>query len=129
MFQKENKHHEIKEAETVIGPSIKVKGNFHGQGDMIIEGIVEGSVKTNSFLLVKNKAKITASVEAKAAKIDGEVVGNIRISGYLELGATAKIIGDIEVGEISIEKGAVLNGKCSMIKDKDKIQKENVEHK
>jgi cytoskeletal protein CcmA (bactofilin family) len=106
----------IKEAETIIGPSIKVKGNFHGQGNIIIEGSVEGSIKTNGFLLVGEKAKINASIEAKDAKIGGEVVGNMTILGSLEIKSTAKILGDIESKELSIERGAKFDGKCTMTK-------------
>ncbi len=115
MFSKDKKI-EIKDAETVIGPSIKVKGNFHGEGDIVIEGNVEGSVKTNSFLLVGEKAKILAEIEANDAQIGGNITGNIKIKGYLEITATAKIIGDIECSEISIEKGAIINGKYTMLK-------------
>jgi len=115
MFNKEKEELSIKEAETIIGPSIKVKGNFHGQGSMIIEGIVEGSVKTNKSLLVKSKSKILASIEAGEAKIGGEVTGNIKIKGYLEIASTAKVFGDIEASELSIERGALINGKCTMV--------------
>ena len=76
MFNKEQKDSGIKDAETIIGPSIKVKGNFHGEGNMVIEGIVEGSIKTNKNLLVGERAVITASIEAKEAKIGGKVNGN-----------------------------------------------------
>ena len=117
MFNRENKTIDPKTAETVIGPSIRVKGNFHGQGDIVIEGIVEGSVKTNSYLLVGKKAKITASIEAGDAQIGGEVTGDIKIKGYVEITATAKINGNIEANQISIEKGAVLNGRCTMSKE------------
>lgn len=106
--------HSIKEAETIIGPSIKVKGNFHGQGNIIIEGQVEGSIKTSSYLLIGEKAKIQASVEAKNAKIGGEVVGNIIIDEFLEIKASAKITGDIQAKELSIEKGAKFDGTCQM---------------
>jgi cytoskeletal protein CcmA (bactofilin family) len=115
MFNKEKDELGIKSAETIIGPSIKVKGNFHGQGNIVIEGIVEGSVKTNKYLLVTEKAKISASIEAREAKIGGEIQGNIKVQGYLEIDSTGKIIGDIECSEISISKGAILNGKCTMI--------------
>jgi cytoskeletal protein CcmA (bactofilin family) len=118
MFNKETKEINIKEAETIIGPQIKVKGNFHGQGNIIIEGMVEGDIKTTNFLLIDNKAVIIANVEAKDAKINGEVKGNIKVQGYLEIGATAKIIGDIEANEISIERGGTINGNCVMIKVK-----------
>lgn len=110
-----NKEASLKEAETIIGPSIKVKGNFHGEGNIIIEGIVEGSVKTNQALLVGNKAKITANIKAKSATIGGEVTGDIHITGYLEILSSAKIIGNIIANQLSVEKGAILNGRCEMI--------------
>jgi len=116
MFNKDNNEMSYKEAETIIGPSIKVKGNFHGQGNIIIEGVVEGSIKTSNFLLIGNKAKVTANVEAKEAKIGGEIHGNIKVDGYLEVAATAKIFGDIEANKLSIEKNAILNGNCRMSK-------------
>jgi cytoskeletal protein CcmA (bactofilin family) len=113
MFNRDQKEFNTKEAETIIGPSVKVKGNFHGQGNIIIEGQVEGSVKTDKYLLVGEKAKITASVEAGEAKIAGNITGNIIIKGYLEITATAEINGDINAQEISIEKGGVVNGRLT----------------
>lgn len=118
MFNKENKETNIKEAETIIGPSVKVKGNFHGDGNIIIEGFVEGTVKTSQSLFVGDKARITASIEAKEAKISGEITGNIKVSGYLEITSTAKILGDIEATNISVDKGAVFNGRCQMSGEK-----------
>lgn len=118
MFHKENQEISAKQAETIIGPQVKVKGNFHGQGNVIIEGFVEGDIKTSNFLLVGNKAIINANIEAKNAKISGEVKGNLKISGYLEITSSAKITGDIEIMEISIEKGALVNGNCRMNKEK-----------
>lgn len=115
MFNKEtNSASSPKDAETIIGPTVKVKGNFHGQGNIIIEGIVEGSVTTTNHLLIAAKAKILANVEAKEAKIGGQVDGNIKTSGYLELTSSAIINGDIEAMELSVERGALINGKCIM---------------
>lgn len=114
MFNKEVENTNIKTAETIIGPSIKVKGNFHGQGNIIIEGEVEGSVKTDNNLLVGDKAKIIANIESKEAKIGGQITGNVKVKGYLEITASAKINGEIEASLLSIEKGAIINGKCTM---------------
>ena len=112
--QNEDSGGAIKNAETIIGESIKVKGNFHGEGNIIIEGVVDGSVKTNNFLLVGTKAKIAASIEAKNAKVAGEVSGNVEVSEYLEIKASAKITGDVAANQISIEKGAMINGNITM---------------
>lgn len=117
--QNEDTQSAIKNAETIIGESIKVKGNFHGEGNIIIEGVVDGSVKTNSFLLIGDKAKITASVEAKDAKIGGLVNGDVKVSGYLEIKNNARITGDVHAGLISIEKGAMVNGSITMGKKEE----------
>lgn len=115
MFKKEEEKTNFnKEAETVIGPSIKVKGNFHGEGNIIIEGSVEGSIKTSGNLYLGDKAKIFANIEAKEARIGGEINGNIKIEGYLEISEFANITGDIEASSISIAKGAIFNGNCVM---------------
>lgn len=123
MFKQQNAPSNFKEVETVIGPSVKVKGNFNGKGNIIVEGIIEGGLKTEGNVFVANKAKVRANVEAREARIGGEVNGNIKTKGYLEVAASAKITGDIECSKLSIEAGATLNGKCTMMSEGS--QKEN----
>lgn len=114
MFNKQSEKGGLREVETIIGPSVKVKGNFIGQGNIVVEGILEGNLKTSNNLFVGDKAKVMANIEAKEATISGEVAGNIKVKGYLEIASTAKIIGDIEASSLSIARGALLNGKCLM---------------
>jgi len=103
-----------KDAETIIGASVKVEGNFVCEGDMIVDGEVKGKIETNGFLQVGTKSLINADVKAGNGKVSGEIHGNVKVIGYLELTATAKIYGDIEVQTLSVESGALLNGQCSM---------------
>lgn len=110
MFNKDNKPEKFKDAETIIGASIKVKGNFNGQGDIVIEGFLEGSLKTEANVFIGEKAKVNANIEANEALINGEISGNIKIKNYLAIGKTAKIMGDVQCGEISIERGASITG-------------------
>ncbi len=124
MFSKQEQKADFKEVETIIGPSVKIKGDFHGTNNIIVEGVVDGSLKTSGNLRISDKAKITANVEAKDAKISGEVKGNIKIRGYLEITALAKIFGDIEVLSLSIERGAIINGKCTMLVSGEEIKKQ-----
>jgi len=114
MFNKSSRLEKFKDAETVIGASIRVKGNFQGQGNIIIEGALEGSLKTDANIFIGEQAKVVASIEAKDAIITGEVRGNIKAKNYLAVGATAKIFGDVQYGEISVEKGATINGQLSL---------------
>ena len=114
MFKNQSNEEGFKKIETIIGPSVKVQGDFNSQGNIIVEGIVEGNLKTKGNLRIGAQAKITADVEAKEAKISGKINGNVKIKGYLELSATAKITGDIETESLSVERGAIINGKCAM---------------
>ena len=98
--------------ETIIGPSVKIEGNFICQGGIVIEGEVKGIVSTQGFLEVGDKAAVIADVDAKEAKVGGEIKGNIKVEGYLEITASAKISGDIEAGSLSIARGAAIKGKC-----------------
>lgn len=120
MFNRENKLEKFKNAETIIGASVKVKGNFHGQGNIVIEGSLEGSLKTNANIFIGEKAKVVANVEAQDLMVNGEIKGNVKAKNYLSLGSTAKIQGDISYGEISMEKGAAINGQLMIITENEK---------
>lgn len=102
------------EVETIIGPSVKIEGDFKSNGNVMVGGIVSGKFSTTQNLRVEESAQILADVEAREAIIAGEIRGNIKISGHLEILASARITGDIITGTISIQQGAVINGKCSM---------------
>lgn len=120
MFSKDNKLEKFKDAETIIGASIRVKGNFQGQGSIVIEGALEGSLKTDANLFIGDRAKVAANMESKDAIINGEVRGNIKAKNYLAIGSTAKIFGDVQYGEISVAKGAAINGQLLMIAEEHK---------
>jgi len=126
MFGNKDKSFEnIKDAETVIGPAIKVKGNFHGKGNIIIEGSLDGSIKTDSSLLIGEKATVKADIKAKEAVINGSVDGNINIDKALSLGKTASVKGDVICAQISISQGAKINGTFSMHNTSDEKTKKD----
>ncbi|MGI5826899.1 MAG: bactofilin family protein [Patescibacteria group bacterium] len=113
MFNKEMKLEKFKDAETVIGSSVFVKGDFHGTGNIIIEGSLEGSLKTDADVYIGEKAQVTATIEAANATINGQINGTVKVSQYLALGSTAKITGDVNFQELSVVRGALINGRLS----------------
>jgi cytoskeletal protein CcmA (bactofilin family) len=125
MFNKNHSGVSKDGVETIIGPSVKIEGNFICQGGIVIEGEVKGTISTAGFLEVGDKASVVADVSAQEAKIGGEVRGNIKIEGYLELTASAKIVGDMEVGSLSIARGATIKGKCNVASTETKAVKNN----
>lgn len=103
-----------REPETVISASVKVEGDFVSQGNVLIEGEVEGSLKTEKDLRVGEHARISADVGAASATVAGEVRGNIEVTGRLELEPTAKVYGDVKTSDLIVASGATINGKLVM---------------
>ena len=119
--------------ETIVGPSVKIEGDFKSGGNVIVAGHISGKFSSGASLRVEERAKIIADIQAKDAVIAGEINGNINIEGHLEILATAKITGDIQTGSLAIQQGAIINGSCSMTHAKSgaKIEapsKEQVAH-
>ncbi len=102
------------DVETIVGPSVKVEGDFSSEGNIIVKGTVSGSVKTNKLLTVEKGAQIFANVKAGSAIISGNVKGNVKVSDRLELHETAQIMGDMECKILSVAAGALLQGKMNM---------------
>jgi cytoskeletal protein CcmA (bactofilin family) len=99
---------------TLVAKGVRVEGSFVSQGDVVIEGEVDGKVITSGVLFVGNEAKLKAEVSADEAVIAGQIDGTIVIKKRLELKATAKILGDISCETILVEAGASMNGKITV---------------
>ena len=115
--------------ETVIAQGVRMEGDFVSQGDVLIEGEVNGNIQTASDLRVGTAAKIRADVTAKNAVVAGEIRGNLMVAGRLEILETAKIIGDITATILSVGAGAQLNGKITMDGREVAVPKDKVEKK
>lgn len=122
MFNNENTMQNHDDTDTIIGPSVKVDGNFKSDGNIIVEGMVQGSVKTKSNLTVGQSAKIKAEVEATNLYLSGEIKGNVKVYEKADLKSNAKILGNLETKLLSVEEGAIINGKCIMMPESAEVE-------
>lgn len=116
MFNKDEKA--SKEIETVIGPSVKVKGDFISEGSLSIDGEFDGSIKTTGNVQAGAGSKIVADVKATNVTILGTLIGNLETTGALTVGEKANIKGDIVASALSVASGAVINGTITMTSKK-----------
>ena len=110
--------------DTVIAPGVKVEGDFHSAGNIVIEGEVVGTLKTLMDLMVGTDARIAANVSARNAKISGEIRGNLSVEDRVDLSSTAKIFGDIQAKVLTMEPGACVNGRCMMGEAQGEVARE-----
>lgn len=99
---------------TVIAKGVRVEGEFRSQGDVVIEGEVQGAISAAGVLTVGPEAVIKADITADEARIAGEVDGNIQIKKQAIFASSAKIHGDITAERITVEGGAQLDGRIKI---------------
>ncbi|KKW22743.1 MAG: hypothetical protein UY65_C0016G0003 [Parcubacteria group bacterium GW2011_GWA2_51_12] len=100
--------------ETIVGATVKIEGDLVSEGDIRVDGLVAGKIKTSKNLFVGPMAKIEADVEAQNAVLSGIVKGDIKVRDSMVVQETAKIEGNITCSRLSIAEGAHFTGSCTM---------------
>ena len=95
-----------------IGGQVTVTGNVTAEGDLVIDGKVEGTIELGDHnLTIGETAAVVADLVAKDVIIAGKVTGNVLGSGKVELKKNGEVAGDITAPRFMMEEGAVLSGK------------------
>ena len=83
------------------------------KGTLHIDGYFTGNVRSNQGTLVlEQNGEINTDIEVGVAVIHGTVVGNIKARQRIELGSAARVIGDLYTPALTVEPGAIFEGKC-----------------
>jgi cytoskeletal protein CcmA (bactofilin family) len=101
--------------DTLIGPSTNITGNINATGIIRIDGCYTGDIFSESDVIIGEGASIKGNITAINVSVSGRVDGNIKSNGTLEILSSANVVGDVEVFNFSIDRGAAFNGKCIMI--------------
>ncbi len=103
-----------KEDDKILDVNAAMQGSlvFSDPVNLRINGKFEGSLDTKGKLTVGQAAEIKADIIGENITISGSIKGNIKATEVVRLLSTAQVIGNIEVPKISIDQGAIFNGKC-----------------
>ena len=99
---------------SVLGPTLKFKGELSAEEDLMIQGSVEGSIKHSSNLTIGETGHVKANVSAEYIAIEGNVEGDIHGSQSVTVRETADITGNISSPTVSLLEGATFNGNIDM---------------
>jgi cytoskeletal protein CcmA (bactofilin family) len=95
---------------SIISASLRIVGNLVSDGDVQVDGTIEGDVTSRS-LTVSENASIIGEVEAETVRIHGTIRGQIKATN-VAMGPTAKVVGDVIHANLVIESGAFIEGHC-----------------
>jgi cytoskeletal protein CcmA (bactofilin family) len=101
---------------TYIGSDTTVKGDLECGGDFLIEGAVEGNLRSEGSILIGREAMVRGEVVARAVAVSGTVIGTIQCLAKLEICGSAQIIGTVLAPELSMESGAKIHARVLMSK-------------
>ncbi len=101
--------------DAMIGASIKIKGTISGDEDLLIQGMVEGTISLKAHeVSIGESGKVTADIQAKTVKIDGEVAGDITCAEKVVISRSGNVKGNIVAPRVTLEDGAIFKGSIDM---------------
>jgi len=109
----------------------RVKGKVLVSGKAEVYGTLEQGIEANEFIAhtgakidgdivcrtqvhLTQGTTISGNIITKDAVIESVVKGNIEASSELRLGSTAVVTGDITTSSITVDNGAIINGRLSI---------------
>jgi cytoskeletal protein CcmA (bactofilin family) len=110
---------EVKAAEaapraSVLGPTLKFRGELSAQEDLIVQGSVEGSITHTQSLTIGTDGTMTGDIRARVIVIDGKVEGDLYATESVNIRATAKVKGNVFAPRVGISEGAFFQGQIEM---------------
>ncbi len=96
-----------------LGAEVTVTGSIEGQGNLHIDGRVDGDV-TCATLIVGNNGQVNGNITADDAKIAGTINGTVAAK-VLTIEASARIAGDLSYDSVSVETGAQVDGRVKRL--------------
>jgi len=99
---------------SVLGPTLKFKGELTANEDLLIQGQIEGTINHSSSLTVGQEGKLKANVKAEYISVEGKVDGDLAGSKSVVVKEGADVKGNIYSPTVTLREGATFNGSIDM---------------
>ncbi len=97
---------------SVIGADVTITGDIEASADLHVDGTVKGDL-TCASLVQGESSHIEGAITAETARLSGHVKGTIAARNLVVL-KSARIEGDVSYETLTIEQGAVVDGRFAM---------------
>jgi cytoskeletal protein CcmA (bactofilin family) len=102
------------ERTSVLGPTLRFKGELHADEELLIRGHIEGSITHTQRITVCSEGIVKASIRAQIIAVEGTVEGDLQAEKSVQVKDTARLKGNIHAPSVSIVDGAQFNGNIVM---------------
>ena len=104
----------VKDRTSVLGPTLRFKGELHAEEELLIKGKIEGSITHTQRLTVCTEGVVKANIRAQMISVEGTVDGDLQADKNVQGKDTARVNGNIRSPSVSIVEGAHFNGNIVM---------------
>lgn len=104
----------VTDKQSVLGPTLRFKGELSADEDLVIHGQVEGTIGPTPRVTIGAQAKIKANIHARRVVIEGNVDGDLTADTSVLVRETGTVNGNIQAPSVSIQEGASFNGSVKM---------------
>jgi cytoskeletal protein CcmA (bactofilin family) len=95
-----------------IGSAARVRGRIHGEGDLVVEGQVEGDLAIRGELTIAEGGSVTSeAIEAESVTVAGTLEGDVTATGTVRLTAGSRVRGNLRGSSVAIDEGARFSGR------------------
>ena len=99
---------------SILGPTLRFKGELSAAEDLVIHGQVEGSIGPAPKVTIGPEAHVKAGVTADVIVVEGRVEGDLRAQVSIAVRPKANVRGNLEAPVVNIAEGAKFNGSIKM---------------
>lgn len=109
---------ETRAEHTTVGKNISIEGSIRGNDHLVIDGSMKGNIEIakHNFTVGPN-GRVEGEINAQNVKISGQMIGNIKTQGKVEITKEADFMGDIRAKGISVEDGAYFKGSIELVQE------------
>ena len=104
---------------SIIGADLKVVGNLQCDGDIDVQGTVQGDIEAATVTVDKD-ARVDGSIRAHSLIVSGSVDGEMEATA-ISLTSTARVTGELIHETLSVDPGASLEARLSRLSKEKKI--------
>lgn len=99
---------------TVIGEGTVINGDMIFSGGLHLDGSVKGDISAEEgkevTLTVSEKGEVVGDVRVNHMILNGAVIGDVYVTGRVELAPRAKVTGSLYYNLLEMAMGAEVNG-------------------
>jgi cytoskeletal protein CcmA (bactofilin family) len=97
-----------------LGPRDVLAGRLVFEGDVRVQGTMEGETTLSGDLQVDTHGTVKARVQARNVNVRGTLEGEVTARERLLISGTGNVSGTVKVARLAVEDGALLNGTITM---------------